>query len=261
MDILHVIILSAIEGVTEFLPISSTGHLILASRILKIPDSDFLKTFEIVIQSGAMIAIINLYWKKLIADLSLIKKALLGLIPTVIIGFLAYPIFKDVLLESTQIVSISLIIGGVAILFIEHRLKSHGNKGIKHIDKLNELTYKQAFITGLTQSLAIIPGVSRSAASIFGGMSIGLSRKTATEFSFILALPTIFAATGFDLAQKGTDFTQGEIISLVIGILVSYIVALFAIKWLLKFVSTHSFVAFGWYRIILGIVFLLLFWR
>ena len=259
MDIFNIIVLSAVEGITEFLPISSTGHLILVSNLLNISQTEFLKTFEIAIQSGAVLAVINLYWKKLYADKKLIKKALLGLLPTMIVGVVFYPFIRNYLFESTQTISIALIIGGIFILFIENRLKSGENTPLKITDDLSKVTYKQAFLTGLTQSLAIIPGVSRALSSIFGGMFFGLNRKTATEFSFILALPTIMAATGFDLVQTAPQFSTNQIFQLLIGVAVSFIVALFTIKWLIKYVSTHSFVFFGWYRIVIGIIFLLLF--
>ncbi len=259
MELFHVIILSFIEGVTEFLPISSTGHLIIASRLLAIPNTEFLKTFEIAIQSGAVLAVVNLYWTKLIKDKKLILKSFVGLFPTVIFGIVLYPFLKNVLFESTQTISISLIVGGLAILFIENRLKARGNNNGKDNSELSDITYRQAFLTGLTQSIAIIPGVSRAGASIFGGMLFGMSRKTATEFSFILALPTIVAATGFDLVQTGPSFSQTEIIYLIVGIGLSFVIALLAIKWLLKYVSTHSFTKFAWYRIVIGIIFLLLF--
>lgn len=257
MDILEVFILSAVEGITEFLPISSTGHLILASDLLRIPNSEFLKTFQIAIQSGAVLAVINLYFRKLLSDLSLVKKALFGLIPTILAGIILYPFLRDFLLESVQTVSISLIVGGIFILFIERRLKSSGKNSLDQTTDLSKVTYKQAFLTGLTQSIAIIPGVSRAGASIFGAILFGMNRKTATEFSFILATPTILAATGFDLIQTAPAFSQQEIINLALGIILSYVFALIAIKWLIKYVSTHTFNAFGWYRIILGIIFLL----
>jgi len=259
MDLFQVIILSIVEGVTEFLPISSTGHLILTSRLLAIPSSEFLKTFEIAIQLGAVLAVAHLYWRKLLSDFKLIQKAIIGLIPTIIIGIFMYPFLKSFLLESVQTVSISLIVGGIVILFIESRFKKRGNDDKKITNDLSKVTYKQAFFTGLTQSIAIIPGVSRSAASIFGGMTVGLDRKTATEFSFILALPTITAATGFDVIQTAPSFSQSQIIQLTIGIILSFIVALISIKWLLKYISTHTFTGFGWYRIAIGIIFLLLF--
>ncbi len=258
MDLVSLTILSLIEGVTEFLPISSTGHLILASNLLALPNTDFLKTFQIVIQLGAVLAVIHLYWKQIYQNPSLLKKLVFGMTPTIIVGTTLYPILKSVLLESSQIVSISLIIGGILIIFIEHKLKKYERGIRKSTQELQNITNRQAFITGLTQSIAIIPGVSRSGASIFGGMLFGMNRKTATEFSFLLALPTIAAASGFDLIQTAPSFSQKEILYLIAGIMLSFIVALFAIKWLLKYITTHSFVVFGWYRIILGIIFLII---
>lgn len=259
MDLFNVITLSVIEGITEFLPISSTGHLILVSNLLNIPQTEFLKTFEIAIQSGAVLAVVNLYWRKLVNDKTLILKAFTGLFPTMIVGLLLYSFIKDFLFESIQTISIALIVGGFIIILLEYTLKRREKNKNNLVDDLSKVTYKQAFLTGLTQSLAIIPGVSRAAASIFGGMIFKMSRKTATEFSFILALPTILAATGLDLIQEGPNFSQNEILSLGLGIVISFIVALITIKWLIKYVSTHSFVSFGWYRIIVGIIFLLLF--
>src|SRR3989344_8256635 len=190
MDIFNIIILSVIEGITEFLPISSTGHLILTSNLLQIPQTDFLKTFQIAIQSGAVLAVVNLYWKKLVNDKTLILKAFTGLFPTMIVGLLLYSFIKDFLFESIQTISIALIMGGFVIIFLEYTLKGREKNKNNLVDDLSKVTYKQAFFTGLTQSLAIVPGVSRAAASIFGGMLLKMNRKTATEFSFILALPT-----------------------------------------------------------------------
>ncbi len=254
MEFIDVIFLSIVEGITEFLPVSSTGHLILASSLLNVPQSEFLKTFQIAIQSGAVLAVINLYWKKLVATPSLILKSLFGLLPTAIIGVIAYPFIREHLLDNTAIVAYSLILGGIAIIVLE----KYFFKKIDDKKGLEDVTYKQAFFTGLTQSIAIVPGVSRAAASIFGGMVFKMNRKTATEFSFILALPTIFAATGYDLIQTGPTFSQNELLMLATGTVLSFIVALIAIKWLLKYISTHNFIAFGWYRIIIGIIFLLL---
>lgn len=257
MDIIYVIILSIVEGITEFLPISSTGHLILASNLLNIPQTEFLKTFEISIQSGAVFAVVNLYWKKFRDDPSLMLKAFIGLIPTSLVGFIMYPIIKDYFLDNTTTVAISLIIGGVLIILVEKYLFKEQSSA----EELGKITYKQAFLTGLTQSIAVIPGVSRAATSIFGGMLVGLNRKTSTEFSFILALPTIVAASGFDLIQTAPNFTNSEILSLILGVILSFIVALFTMKWLIKYVSNHKFISFGWYRIIIGIIFLLIFFN
>ena len=259
MDIFNIIILSIIEGITEFLPISSTGHLILTSNLLNIPQTEFLKTFQIAIQSGAVLAVINLYWRKLINDKGLILKAITGLLPTLVVGLLLYSFIKDFLFESIQTISIALIMGGFVIIFLEYTLKGREKNKNNLVDDLSKVTYKQAFFTGLTQSLAIVPGVSRAAASIFGGMLLKMNRKTATEFSFILALPTIMAATGFDLIQTAPQFSANQIFQLFIGVAVSFVVALITIKWLIKYVSAHTFTNFGWYRIIIGIIFLLLF--
>ena len=259
MDIFNIIILSVVEGITEFLPISSTGHLILTSNLLQIPQTDFLKTFQIAIQSGAVLAVVNLYWRKLINDKGLILKAIAGLLPTLVVGLLLYSFIKDFLFESIQTISIALIVGGFIIVFLEYTLKGREKNKNNLVDDLSKVTYKQAFLTGLTQSLAVVPGVSRSAASIFGGMILKMNRKTATEFSFILALPTIMAATGFDLVQTAPQFSANQIFQLFIGVAVSFIVALLTIKWLIKYVSAHTFTNFGWYRIIIGIIFLLLF--
>jgi len=259
MDIFNIIILSVVEGITEFLPISSTGHLILTSNLLQIPQTDFLKTFQIAIQSGAVLAVVNLYWRKLINDKGLILKAIAGLLPTLVVGLLLYSFIKDFLFESIQTISIALIVGGFIIVFLEYTLKGREKNKNNLVDDLSKVTYKQAFLTGLTQSLAVVPGVSRSAASIFGGMILKMNRKTATEFSFILALPTIMAATGFDLVQTAPQFSANQIFQLFIGVAVSFIVSLLTIKWLIKYVSAHTFTNFGWYRIIIGIIFLLLF--
>ena len=254
MDILSVIILSLVEGITEFLPISSTGHLILVSELLNLDQTHFLSTFQISIQVGAVLAVLGLYAKRLIAHPTLILKAFIGLLPTAIVGVFAYPIIKNYLLDSTLIVAISLILGGILIIIMEKYLfKDKSND-----EKLESITYKQALFTGLTQSIAVIPGVSRAASSIFGGMISGLNRRTATEFSFILALPTIMAASGYDLIKTAPAFTQNEIISLILGIILSFIFALISIKWLIKYVSTHNFTNFGWYRIIIGIIFLII---
>lgn len=255
MDIIHVIILSIVEGITEFLPISSTGHLILASNLLNIPQTEFLKTFEISIQTGAVLAVVNLYWKKFKDDPKLLLKSIVGVVPTSLIGFIMYPIIKNYFLDSTITVAISLILGGITIILLEKYLFKEESS----TEQLSKITYKQAFLTGLTQSIAVIPGVSRAASSIFGGMFVGLNRKTATEFSFILALPTIMAASGFDLIQTAPSFSSNEIFALVLGVVLSFILALFIIKWLIKYVSSNKFTNFGWYRIIIGIIFLLIF--
>ncbi len=254
MLIVHVLILSLVEGLTEFLPVSSTGHLILTSHLLGIASSEFTKTFEIAIQLGAIMAVILFYWKKLLEDKTLIYKALVGFLPTGILGFLLYPRIKS-LLDAPLVTLSALFLGGLALILLElyfhYRKKTTISKGY--------LSYKNAALIGLIQSISMIPGVSRSAASICGGLLCGLDRQKAVEFSFILAIPTMMAATGYDLLKSSASFTQNEYLSLALGIAASCAVALFAIKFLLKYVQKHTFIPFGIYRIILSILYFLLF--
>lgn len=253
MDILHSIILGSVEGLTEFLPISSTGHLILASNLLKIAQTDFVKSFEIFIQLGAILAVVSLYFK----DFLNIKKwppIIIAFIPTGIIGFILYKFIKTFLLGNTMVVLASLLIGGILLILIEYLHKEKDGS----VETLENITYKQAFLIGTIQSLSVIPGVSRSAASIIGGMLLGLKRKTAVEFSFVLAVPTMIAASGLDLIKSHQTFTANQYQILVIGFITSFIVAIIAIKFLLKFVQTHTFIPFGIYRIIVAILFWIL---
>ena len=251
MNFMHVLILSAVEGLTEFLPISSTGHLILASKLLGIVQTDFLKTFEIIIQLGAILAIVVLYFKKLITSLNLIKKLIVAFIPTAIVGFTLYPLIKSVLLGSSAITLNALFWGGIAIIAVEWFLR-HKETSIK---SLGTVSYKQALIIGTFQSISVIPGVSRAAASIIGGRLTGLSRETATEFSFLLAIPTMFAATGLDLWKSRDMITQGGVLTLFVGTVLSFFFAVAAVKFLVNYVKKHDFTAFGIYRIALSILF------
>lgn len=255
MSFLHIFILSFVEGVTEFLPISSTGHLILVSNLLKLADSDFLKTFEIVIQLGAIFAVVVLYFKKLLTGSDLVKKLIVAFIPTAIVGFTLYPLIKKFLLGSSAVTLLALLIGGIVLIFIEKYLK--GANKITHSS--NEITYKQSFLIGVAQSFSIVPGVSRAAATIVGGLLAGLSRSAATEFSFLLAVPTMIAATGLDLYKSRDILTVSNIGTLLTGSVLSFIFALIAVKFLINYVKKHDFTAFGIYRIILAIAFYLLF--
>lgn len=248
MNFIHVLILSFIEGVTEFLPISSTGHMILASKLLGIIDSDFTKTFEIVIQLGAIMAVVVLYYKKFLVSFDIYKKLFWSFLPTAIVGFTLYPIIKNVLLGSTNITVAALFIGGVILLFFERYFKI----------KKHELTTKNYLLIGLAQSLSVIPGVSRAAATIVGGMFNGMDRKEATEFSFLLAIPTMMAATALDLFKSRHILASQNITMLGVGTILSFVVALFAVKYFLKYVESHDFKIFGVYRIILAILFFFL---
>lgn len=251
MNLIHVVILSVVEGVSEFLPISSTGHLILASRLLGIQPSDFQKTFEIVIQLGAILAIVALYFKKFVTSFNLIKKLFVAFIPTAIIGFTLYPLIKDVLLASSAVTLNALFFGGLALIGIEWFLKRRKTNA----KMVSDISYRQALAIGVSQSFAVIPGVSRSAATIMGGLLSGLDRPTATEFSFLLAVPTMFAATALDLYKSRDVITRGGTLTLFTGTLLSFVFAILAVKFLINYIKKHDFTAFGIYRIILSVLF------
>jgi len=251
MSLIHVFILSIVEGLTEFLPISSTGHLILASKLMGITETDFVKTFEIVIQLGAILAIVVLYFKKFLSSWNLIKKLIIAFIPTAVVGATLYPLIKGVLLGSSSITLNALFWGGVALIGVEWFLKRKKTS----LKNPSEITYKQALIIGTFQSLSVIPGVSRAAATIVGGLLTGLKRETAVEFSFLLAVPTMFAATALDIYKSRDMITQGGVITLFTGSVLSFFFAVIAVKFLVNYVKKHDFTSFGIYRIALSILF------
>jgi undecaprenyl-diphosphatase len=253
MDFFQAFILSVVEGITEFLPISSTGHLILTSQLLGIPQSDFVKTFEIVIQSGAIAAVVFLYWRKLLVDRETLKRVIVAFIPTGILGLVLYKFVKDILLGNSLITVISLFWGGIAIILMENYFKNHPRQA-----KLEKLSYPQVLTIGLFQSLSMIPGVSRSAATIIGSMFLGMGREAAVEFSFLLAIPTMGAATGLDLIKNLDLLTSANLSILFFGFIVSFIVALLVVKWFIKFVQRSNLIVFGAYRIFVALAFLLL---
>jgi undecaprenyl-diphosphatase len=259
MNILHTIILGIVEGITEFLPISSTAHLEVVQLLLKIPTSDFVKSFEIAIQLGAILAVVVLYWEKIFSSRLYIKNILIAFIPTGIIGFLLYKIIKSFLLGNIFIAALMLLLGGLIIIFYERReMKKQKNiieeESLKTIEALST---KELLIIGTAQALAVVPGVSRSGAVIISGRILGLPKVLITEFSFLLAIPTMLAATVYDLLKSGFSFSASEWGNMSIGFVVSFIVALFAVKWLLDYIKNHSFSVFGWYRVILGLVLIL----
>lgn len=255
MNALSAVILGVVEGITEFLPISSTGHLMLFSKLLSLPSGEFTKTFQIAIQSGAILAVVLLYWKTLVATPETWKKVVIAFVPTGVVGLLLYPLFKNIFQLSTELVLWSLFLGGVFLIFFEmvYQAKKPASDGF------SLLSYRQAFWIGVCQSVAIIPGVSRSAASIVGGIVTGLDRKAAVEFSFLLAIPTVIIATGYDLVRHASSFSFGEWDLLLIGTVVSFLSALVGIKFLLAFIEKHNFLYFGFYRILLVLVFFVLF--
>jgi undecaprenyl-diphosphatase len=248
MTLFHTIFLSIIEGITEFLPISSTGHMILAAQVLRIPETEFLKNFEIIIQLGAILAIVVLYAKRLFVDKKSWMIILAAFLPSGIIGFLLYKTFKQYLLGSPLIVVISLFIGGIILLVVEKFLKPKQKM-------ISDLTIPQAIYIGLFQTISMVPGVSRSAATIVGGLIIGLSRREAVEFSFLIAIPTMVAATGLDIIKSSAHFSSWEIQLLSIGFLGAFFTALLAVKSFVSFVQKHSFNVFGAYRIILALLY------
>lgn len=256
------IILGIIEGLTEFLPVSSTGHLILGSELLGLERTDFLTSFEIFIQLGAICAVIALYAKKILSSWSLIKKIVTAFIPTAVLGFALYGAAKQYLLGSAAVTVWALGVGGVVLILFElwYEKRRRALPVAEEIDREEaEIGYGQAFWVGVFQALAIIPGVSRSGASIIGGLALGISREKIVEFSFLLAIPTIAGAAGLDLIKSDLAFSGNEIFLLAIGFVVSFVVAILAIRFFLSFVRKHSFVPFGVYRIALALVFLAFF--
>jgi undecaprenyl-diphosphatase len=250
MGILEAVILGIVEGITEFLPVSSTGHLILTAELLGLTDSDFLKSFEIVIQLGAMLSIVVLYGRSLLKDREVWKRILAAFIPTAVIGGLFYRVVKSVFMGNHHLVLWMLFWGGVFLVLFDRRHKESNDA----IDDVAKIPYKTAVIIGLFQSLAIIPGISRSAATIIGGLIFGIKRKTIVEFSFLLALPTMLAATGLDLVMSSSSFRVDQLMLLGVGLAVSFCVAILSVKFLLHYIQRHDFVAFGIYRIVVSVV-------
>lgn len=243
-------LLGAIEGITEFLPISSTGHLILTSSLLGLANTDFLKTFEIAIQLGAICAVAILYFKSFF-QIKILTKLFVAFLPTAAVGLALYSIIKTYLIGNELVVLTALFIGGIALIIFEllHKEDAKATAEIEHI------TYKQALSIGLFQSIAIIPGVSRSAATIVGGLLLGLKRSTIVEFSFLLAVPTMAAATGLDLLKNYKSFTDSNFALLAVGFFSAFIVALIVVRFFLHYIRNHTFVPFGVYRILVSIAF------
>lgn len=252
MTLIQVLILSIIEGITEFLPISSTGHLILANHLLGIVDSNFTKSFEISIQFGAILAVVAWYWRRIFTDIETWKRIGTAFIPTAILGYIFYKLIKTYLLSNSVLVLWSLFLGGMALIIFEIWYKKK-NRMVN--DELQKISYKKSFVIGIAQSVAMIPGVSRSAATIIGGLLLGLKRETIVEFSFLLAVPTMAAATGFDFIKSAGSFSLNQFHLLAIGFVISFIIALVSIRWMLYFIKNHTFVFFGIYRVIAALLF------
>ncbi len=255
MSVLEAILLAIVEGLTEFLPVSSTGHMIIASSMLGIASNSFTKTFIVSIQLGAIVSVIVLYWKKFFQSLHFYYKLFVAFLPAAIIGFLLND-YIDQLLERTEVVATTLILGGFVFLFIDKFFKENENQ------VNTDVSYRSALKIGIFQTIAKIHGVSRSAATIIGGLTQKLTKKTAAEFSFFLAVPTMFAATSYKLLKfylAENVLGQHELQLLLIGNLVAFIVAMIAIKSFIAFLTNHGFKFFGYYRIGLGLIILILY--
>ncbi|MEX2010516.1 MAG: undecaprenyl-diphosphate phosphatase [Parcubacteria group bacterium] len=249
MQIIHSVILGIVEGFTEFLPISSTAHLMLTSKLLGLEATDFLKSFEIIIQSGAILAVLTLYWRKFL-DIQLLKHLAVAFIPAGIIGFSLYQLIKDVLLGDIVFTLWVLGLGGVGLILFEMWQK----RRTLRVASVETMDYKTCFMVGVAQSLAVLPGVSRAGATIVGGMLMGVRRETIVEFSFLLAVPTMLAATSLDIIKSPGLFAEGQALVLGVGVVISFITAILSIKFLLSYIRKHTFSAFGVYRVAIAAI-------
>lgn len=282
MSIVEAVIIAIVEGLTEFLPVSSTGHMIITSSLLGIEDNDFTKVFEVAIQLGAILAVVVLYWKKFFdfTRWQFYAKLIVGVIPALLFGFL-FGDAIDAMLESPLTVAVSLLLGGIVLLFVDKWFNQPTKQAsdilglevtkAELIEADEKLTYKKSFLIGMWQVLAMVPGVSRSAASIIGGMQQKLTRNFAAEFSFFLAVPTMFAASAYSLflkkwsgsgvAKKGYELimeNQQNLYAFIVGNVVAFIVAILAIRFFINYLKRYGFRVFGIYRIIVGIILLVL---
>ncbi|MDD3077876.1 MAG: undecaprenyl-diphosphate phosphatase [Paludibacter sp.] len=254
MSIFQAVIIAIVEGLTEFLPVSSTGHMIIAQNILGVESTEFVKAFTIIIQFGAILSVLVLYWKRFFQTLDFYWKLLIAFIPAAVIGLLASD-YIDALLENVFVVALMLVLGGVLMLFVDKWFDKPGEN--------QEMDWKRALKIGFYQCIAMIPGVSRSMATIVGGMTTKLSRKNAAEFSFFLAVPTMAAASGYKLLKfflepGGTQLLKDNLTTLIIGNVVAFVVAMLAIKFFINFLTKYGFKAFGYYRIVAGAIILIL---
>lgn len=260
MSIWQAIILAIVEGLTEFLPVSSTGHMIIVSALLGIENDDFTKLFEVNIQFGAILSVVVLYWKRFFQSIGIYFRLLAAFIPTAILGFLLDD-YIDLLLESVQVVAASLFLGGIILIFVD-KWFARLNEPLKgHADRLKgktleELTLTDCAAIGLFQAISMVPGVSRSAATIIGGQVMGANRKDAAEFSFLLAVPTMFAASALKMIKGRDLLLQADFTLLLVGNVVAFIVAILAIKFFIGILTRYGFKAFGYYRIVVGLAIL-----
>ncbi len=256
---LQAIILGVIEGITEFLPISSTGHMILADSLMHINDKEFVKTFEIAIQLGAIAAVFMLYIRRFLKEPKLYLILSIAFLPTGVVGLVAYKYIKALLFNPIS-VSIALIVGGIVLLFFDKLAARHEHPLVGQHRHDIEVTPKTAFMIGVFQTISMIPGVSRAAATIGGGLVMGLNRIRAVEFSFLLAVPTMVVATGYDLYKNRGSLNAAHLDLLAIGAVVAFATAIIAVRFFVGFISKRGFMLFGVYRIVIGIIFLAVFW-
>lgn len=249
MTTFQAIIIAIVEGITEFLPVSSTGHMIITQELLGMKIDEFVKAFTVNIQFGAILSVVVLYWKRFFQTLEFYYKLFLAFIPAAVLGLLLSD-YIDMMLESVFVVALMLVLGGIVLLFVDKWFNKPADD--------QTIKYPTAFKIGLFQCIAMIPGVSRSAATIVGGMSQKLDRKTAAEFSFFLAVPTMFAAAGYKLLQNYKNITADNIDTLIIGNVVAFIVAMVAIKFFISFLTKYGFKVFGYYRIVVGLAILIM---
>jgi undecaprenyl-diphosphatase len=249
MTLFDSIIIAVVEGITEFLPVSSTGHMIITEALLGLEIDEFTKAFTVNIQFGAILSVVVLYWKRFLQSWSFYQKLFVAFLPAAVIGFLAGD-FIDSMMENVMVVAIMLLVGGVLLLFVDKWFHDEKNN--------QEITYPKALKIGFWQCIAMIPGVSRSAATIIGGMQQKLSRTNAAEFSFFLAVPTMAAASAYKLLKDYKHFNSDNIDILIVGNVVAFIVAMIAIKTFITFLQKHGFRIFGWYRIVIGLVLIIL---
>lgn len=252
MSPFHALILGLLEGFTEFLPISSTAHLVVGARLLDIPSNAFLTSFVIAIQLGAIASLLVLYRRTLVSEHALMLRVLVAFLPAALVGFALYSVIKEIFLESMTIIALALFLGGIVFIVFE-RARKRGFLPEREVGA-HDMSFGKAVAIGCAQSLAVVPGVSRAGATILGGLALGLPRVEIARFSFLLAIPTMLAATGYDLLRSGGSFAFSEWHLLLIGFGAAFIAAYVSARALIHFVSTHSFEVFGWYRVCLALL-------
>lgn len=244
------VLLGCVEGLTEFLPVSSTAHLIMISQLLGVEQTAFMKSFEIIIQLGSILAVVALYWRSFL-EWEVIKRLAVAFMPTAIIGLVLYKVVKTVFMESYGLIVAMLLLGGIALILFE---RWHTEKDDARAE-ISTMPYTTCMLIGVCQSLAMVPGVSRSAATVVGGLLLGMRRAAIVQFSFLLAVPTMAAATGLDVVKNAAMFSAEQTSVLAVGFVTAFVMAIVAMRSFLAYVKKHSFTAFGVYRIVIAVIF------